>query len=324
MHKYISSLALLSIPFMAVEMTSQAVLAENIKNPETLSVHTVQDLKVQDLKVASVEKVKKNQSLPLTVGDLKTSAKASDLALKSKIGDAQTTSPETLVAQTDKPATTDAASAPSPEPTFGSSFTILPSVGTLGFGLGVATPINGNFQARVGLNYASFGGIDATASSIKYTGTLNLFSATALVDYYPFGLNSWLSITGGLAYQNNRLSGKGVASGIGNSVTVNGVNYPLGPNDSINGTFNYPNNIAPYLGLGFSTQIAGGFGIYSNLGVIFAGTPKSEITTASPSLNSLPGFQANLAEQNRKTQDEVNRKVSSVYPVLTFGLSYQF
>ena len=324
MYKRITSLALLSIPFLALEIVSQSVFAENLKNQEVLSVQTV-----QDLKVSSAKDVKETQSLPLenqplslVVSDLKVSTKASDLlADKTKVGDSQTTSPQTpqtLVAEGDKPETTGGAAT---EPSFGSSFTIMPSISTLGFGLAVATPINNNFQARVGLNYAGFG-INSTTNDIKYDGNLNLFSATALVDYYPFGLDSWLSVTGGLAYQNNRLSGKAVPSGTG-TVTVNNTQYPLAGDSSINGTFSFPNSIAPYLGIGFSTQIAGGFGIYSNLGVIFAGTPKAEITS-SGSINSIPGFQNDLAAEVKKSQDEVNKNVPGIYPVLTFGLSYKF
>ena len=321
MYKRITSLALLSIPFLALEIVSQSVSAENVKKQETPSVQNIQDLKVLSTKnVKETQSLPlENQPLPLVVSDLKVSTKASDLlAVKTKISDSQTTSPQTLVAEGDKPAT---ASGAAPEPSFGSSFTIMPSISTLGFGLAVATPINNNFQARVGLNYAGFG-ITSTTNDIKYDANLNLFSATALVDYYPFGLDSWLSITGGLAYQDNRLSGKAVPSGTG-TVTVNNVQYPLAGDSSINGTFSFPNSIAPYLGIGFSTQIAGGFGIYSNLGVIFAGTPKAEITS-SGSINAVPGFQDDLAKEVKKSQDEVNKNVPGIYPVLTFGLSYKF
>jgi hypothetical protein len=143
-----------------------------------------------------------------------------------------------------------------------------------------------------------------------------------LVDYYPFGLNSFLSITGGLAYQDNRLSGKAVPSG-NSTVTVNGTNYTVPNDSSINGKFSFPNSIAPYIGIGFATQIAGGFGIYSNLGVMFTGTPKAEITS-SGSINAVPGFQSDLDAEVKKAQDEVNKNVPGIYPVLTFGLSYQF
>ena len=323
MYKCITSLALLSIPFLVLEIVSQSVFAENVNNQEIQWVQNIQD------KVLSAENVKKNQSsplenqsLPLVVGDLKVSTKASDLlAAKTKVGDSQTASPQTLVAQSDKPETASEASTPAPEPSFGSSFTILPSISTLGFGLAVATPINNNLQARVGLNYAGFG-ITTTTNDLKYDGNLNLFSVTALVDYYPFGLDSFLSITGGLAYQNNRLSGKAVPSN-NSTVNVNGTQFPLPNDSSINGTFSFPNNIAPYLGIGLSTQIAGGFGIYSNLGVIFAGTPTADIT-ASGSINNLPGFQTNLAAEVKKAQDEVNKNVPGIYPVLTLGLSYKF
>ncbi|MEI6332619.1 MAG: hypothetical protein WCP16_25535, partial [Pseudanabaena sp. ELA645] len=251
-------------------------------------------------------------------GDMKVSTKASDLRSNAGIANPQTTSPQTLVANGDQPVTATT----SPEPSFGSSFTIMPSVGTLGFGLAVATPINSNFQARVGLNYAGFG-INSTTNDIKYDGNLNLFSATALVDYYPFGLNSFLSITGGLAYQNNRLSGKAVPNGGTTTVKVNNVPYTVPNDSSINGTFSFPNSIAPYIGIGFATQIAGGFGIYSNLGVMFAGTPKAEIT-ASGSITNDPVFNSNLEAEKKKAQDEVNKNVPGIYPVLTFGLSYQF
>jgi len=173
MYKRITSLALLSIPFLALEIVSQSVSAENVKNQEVLSVQTVQDLKVSSAKdVKETQSLPlENQPLPLVVRDLKVSTKASDLlAAKTKVGDSQTTSPQTLVAEGDKPATT---SGEASEPSFGSSFTIMPSVGTLGFGLSVATPINNNFQARVGLNYAGFG-VNSTTNDIKYDANLGV------------------------------------------------------------------------------------------------------------------------------------------------------
>ena len=313
MYKRIRFLTLLSIPFLVLETASQSTFAENIQNKESLAVETV-----KDLKISIKESIKTNQSLPLTVSDLKVSTKASDLLANGNIVNPQTTSAQTLVAEGDQPAPVNAA----PVPSFGSSFTIMPSVGTLGFGLAVATPIDSNFQARFGLNYAGFG-INSTTNDIKYDGNLNLFSATALVDYYPFGLNSFLSITGGLAYQNNRLAGKAVPTGLNNTVSVNGTDYNLGNDNSINGTFSFPNSIAPYIGIGLATQIGGGFGIYTNLGVMFAGTPKAELTASGP-ISQNDAFKKDLDAEVKKAQDEVNKNVPGIYPVLTFGLSYQF
>ena len=115
MYKRITSLALLSIPFLALEIVSQSVSAENVKNQEILSVQTVQDLKVSSAKdVKETQSLPlENQPLPLVVSDLKVSTKASDLlADKTKVGDSQTTSPQTpqtLVAEGDKPETTGGA-----------------------------------------------------------------------------------------------------------------------------------------------------------------------------------------------------------------------
>jgi len=59
------------------------------------------------------------------------------------------------------------------------------------------------------------------------------------------------------------------------------------------------------------------------LGVLFSGTPKADITASGPILGN-PTFQSDLNKEISKAQDEVNKNVPGIYPVLSFGLTYQF
>ncbi|MCY7331726.1 MAG: hypothetical protein LH649_03495, partial [Pseudanabaena sp. CAN_BIN31] len=297
--------------FLALSPLAQPSVAQSVNESVTTQPSVTKKVSVEKV---SVEKVSNQE--PATVNDLlKASSKSSDLAIDKKL-----TPTQPVLAQADETKTSPEASSKEPDPSFGSSFTIIPQIGTLGFGLGVATPITSDLQARVGLNYAGFG-ITTKTNDINLDANLNLFSVSALVDYYPFGAGSFFGITGGLVYQTNRLEGKAT----GNSITVNGTAYPLTPADRVDGTFSFPNNIAPYVGITFGNSFGnkGGLGFFSSVGVLFSGTPKADITASGPILGN-NAFKSDLNKEISRAQDEVNKNVPGIYPVLSFGLTYQF
>jgi hypothetical protein len=198
---------------------------------------------------------------------------------------------------------------------------IIPTVGTTGIGASVALPVADTLKARIGINGLSLSAT-VTADQTNYDAKLRLFNVTAGVDYYPFGSKSIVFLTGGLAYQNNRLDLTGKPTGT-SSYTLNGTTYSL---DSIRGEYKYPNAIAPYVGVGLGTPInaRGDFGFFANLGVIFAGKPSATLTpSGSAALLNDPTFQRDLQRQ----QDELNSALNGfpgIWPILSLGLSFKF
>jgi hypothetical protein len=285
-----------AISFLPLLAVSQAAIAENSTKEEPV--------KVQDLQFSS-----------------QISSTASDLIANKSISNTQPTlaQAESSDPEIEIPAFPDITQ---PEPTFGSSVTIIPQISTLGAGLGLATPINGNLMARGSLHYTGFG-LNFTSNNTKYNGNLNLISVSALVDYYPFGIDSFFAITGGLTYQNNRING-GINSG---TVNYAGVDYVIPSDSRINANVKFPNNFAPYLGLSFggSNGNKAGFGFFANLGVVFAGSPQIDLN-ATGSINSLvvdgKPFSQAIRDENAKIQRDIS--FPGIYPVLSLGFTYQF
>ena len=80
------------------------------------------------------------------------------------------------------------------------------------------------------------------------------------------------------------------------------------------------NDIAPYVGIGFGNAVkSAGFNFVADLGVIFQGTPKSEISVTGTAANAAA---ADIAKEQADLDDALGS--FKVYPVLAVGLSYRF
>jgi len=218
-----------------------------------------------------------------------------------------------------------------PEVAFGSRFTIIPNIGTLGLGIAVATPIASDYNFRLGFNALNYGSISGTYGSLNYDANLNLLNISALIDAYPFGSNSVFYFTAGLIYQNNKLAGTGKTT-TATSFTIGDNSYSTSDVSSVNAEASFPNKIAPYFGIGVGSPVAslnngGELNVFANLGIMFSGQPTISITpTTSSTISAATSTQLNADVQKEvsKAQTSLSKDVPAVYPVLSIGLSYQF
>jgi hypothetical protein len=206
-----------------------------------------------------------------------------------------------------------------------SQFEITPNVSSTGLGLSIATPISRNIKARIGYNTFSTGA-SFTSDDVDYDVKLKLSNFTAGAEFFPMGPKSGFFVGGGLALQGNRLEGTGkpnLATSLPTSFTFNGTTYNTSAVGELQAKVKYPNTVAPYLGVGYSSPIASKskFGFFTNLGVLFAGKPTVELTATGP-IATNPLFQNDLNTEIDKARNKVN--LPSVYPVLSFGVSYRF
>jgi len=84
------------------------------------------------------------------------------------------------------------------------------------------------------------------------------------------------------------------------------------------------NNWAPYIGLGYGNAVLDAdktWGFVFDIGVMWQGSPSIALS-ANGTLADNPIFQQNLAKQENDIQDDAD--VFRIYPVLSFGISYQF
>jgi hypothetical protein len=196
---------------------------------------------------------------------------------------------------------------------------------TLGlFGVDAGYMFSDRFHARLGFDAGGFG-YNTTNSGVDYDANASLSNIHLLGDYFPFG--GGLRLTGGLIFQNNRLTGNAKTSSNG-TVTLDGQTYTLGAAGQVSNIAaeaSYSSGVAPYLGIGYGTPISPGLSFNAELGFMFPGSPSVRLTpTVSPLVPQATADQ--IIQQTRQQEATTNRDIAgfTVYPVLSIGLSYAF
>lgn len=188
--------------------------------------------------------------------------------------------------------------------------------GTLGLGGEVAKLVTSHVGIRVGANFLSHS-ITRTESDITFDATLKLKGISGLVDLFP-GSRGSFHLTGGIMTNPMEITAVGVPTS-GGSYTINNVNYTAADVGILTASGKWPKT-SPYAGFGFGTPAShgGGLKFVFDLGAVIA---KPTILLAAT--GNAPGLQANVAEQQKTTQADVE-KYAKVYPVVSFGLVYRF
>lgn len=201
---------------------------------------------------------------------------------------------------------------------------VTPEVSTLGLGASVIKSVTSNLNGRVGLNTGAIdvGNYQRRENAVTYEAKLNLLNVSTVLDYHPFN-NSGFRMTGGIVFHNTEVTGNAKIKN--NQVFVyNNNSYTTADIESVKGKVSLPNQVAPYIGIGWGNPFKQGqrWGFSANLGVMFAGSPQVNLT---PNIN-------NVALRNQILQDlaietkelEKDLKGYSIYPVISLGVSYQF
>jgi len=206
-------------------------------------------------------------------------------------------------------------------PVKSSGWAITPEISTLGVGATVTKSITPNFNAKVGINGLGVSG-DFDESGVKYNANLNLFNVSTLVDYHPWK-NAGFRLTGGLVFQDNNLEGTGKATDNG-TIQIGDTTYKKDQLPSVKAKVSFANSVAPYIGLGWGNAVKPGkhWGFSANLGVMFAGSPKVDLTAPGADPTVLAQIQADIEKERKQLEDDLNWL--NIYPVFSVGISYQF
>lgn len=189
-------------------------------------------------------------------------------------------------------------------------------VSTLGLGLEVERSFSDSISGRIGVNYLTYS-YSGTEDDIEYDFDLNLMSLSALLDWHPF--KGSFRISGGAIYNGNNLDAKAKTS---DTFDIGDSTYTSAELGTLKGKIDF-NAIAPYLGLGWDTSFGKnkGFGFLFELGAIYQGSPKVDLS-ADGLKASNSTFQSELAKEEKNLQSALNE--FKVYPVIAIGLSYRF
>ena len=191
--------------------------------------------------------------------------------------------------------------------------------GTTGVGADVAFSLMPTLAARVGYSGLSYSH-DVDVTDVRYDSKLKLSNLNLLLDFSPLGP---FRITGGFVFNDNKVDVTGQPSG--GTYTINGTTYPAAAIGSLGGTVKSGNRAAPYLGIGYGNVAGLGVNFYFDLGVMFQGTPKANLSATCGSGLS-PAQCAQLANDVAAEQARLQSNINNFkyYPVANIGVTIGF
>lgn len=193
---------------------------------------------------------------------------------------------------------------------------VSPAISTLGVGLEAGMRINETFGVRFGGNWLSFN-VDRTVDGIDYNADARLASLGALADYHPF--QGGFRLSGGVRFNFNKAD---LTSTPDRAVTIGNVSFSPAELGTLNGDATF-NPIAPYLGIGYGgTLLSGALSIGFDLGVMYQGSAKVDLSAQNGLLQDSTVLQDNLAIEEQNIEDDLKEFV--LYPVVGLAMIYRF
>lgn len=183
-------------------------------------------------------------------------------------------------------------------------------LGTTGLGADVGWGIAPTLGGRLGLSGMSFS-TEVDTSDVTYDAKPKLLNLSALVDWSPLGP---FRISGGLVAHGNKIDVTGRPT---SSATFQG--------STVSGTVKPEHSVAPYLGIGYGNVWTKGVNFYFDLGVMFQGSPKADLTVnCGPSVTpaQCAAARSQVAAEERRIEEEFKR--FKYYPVLNLGITIGF
>lgn len=215
-----------------------------------------------------------------------------------------------------------------------SKFALGVSVGTLGITIQGATPIAQKLNLRVAGNFFSYNTATYTSDGISYSGTLNLRSAEATVDWFPF--HNGFHISPGLLMYNGFGGTAKLSVGPGQGFELNKNDYTSSSTSPITGTGSVSaNKAAPLILVGFSNLIPRShrhISIPFEIGAAYQGSPNINLMLTGTAcdvngencqpVSSFAALQSDLAAQIKKINHDAS--AYSFYPIFSIGFGYKF
>jgi hypothetical protein len=196
-----------------------------------------------------------------------------------------------------------------------STITAAVTGGTLGIGPELGFRISDHIGIR---GNATFLGVSASFDSddLSYDGKLKLKSFGAMLDVYPFG--GHFRVSGGARINRNHVD---VVATPSDEVSFGDGDYTAAQVGTLSGRADVK-KFAPALTLGWSGANRRGFMFGVETGVLFQGAARLREFRATGTLANDPTFRANLEQERRSLQDDIDKV--KVYPIVQFAIGYRF
>ncbi len=210
-------------------------------------------------------------------------------------------------------------------------------VSPLGIGFLAATNLNRYLNLRATGNFLNFSVNNISTNGFNVNASLNMASAGASLDYYPF--HNWLRLSPGILFYNQNQANAVFTAAAGTSFTLNNITYySASGSNAVQGigTFGLGNgSVAPTITAGIGNLFPSSGRHWSfpfEVGVAFIQTPTIALNLTGEvcDVNGLncvnvatdPTVQSNLAAQVSTYQSDI--QPLHTYPIVSFGVAYNF
>lgn len=186
-----------------------------------------------------------------------------------------------------------------------------------GLGVELTGSLAERLNIRAGAHYFKFGQ-KLSKGGNEYDFDLKLKSFSALADWHVFG--GAFRITGGAVLDKNNLDGDAITS---NGFNIGDMVFTSEEVGILTGNVHF-REVSPYLGIGWGNPVAkdSGWTFMVDLGVMFAGTAKVDLSSVGGTLSDQPLFLTELRKEEDNVRGELNN--FKYYPVISLGLSRKF
>ncbi|MCO8108041.1 ornithine uptake porin CarO [Acinetobacter indicus] len=197
-------------------------------------------------------------------------------------------------------------------------------VGTTGYGGAISWSANPYVGVTLGYNGGDISwSDDLSINGSKYDLDMDNNLTYLNAEIRPWA--NWFYVAAGVGYIDNDYEvDRRIPAG--EEFSVNGVDFVATSDSRINGKLSYKNNIAPYVGIGFSPAITDRWGVFGEVGAFYNGNPRVNLTatgTAIPDPNS--GVIADFNDQVQREEEDIrNDNEYEWLPVAKLGVSFRF
>ncbi|WP_411689410.1 ornithine uptake porin CarO [Acinetobacter pseudolwoffii] len=196
-------------------------------------------------------------------------------------------------------------------------------VGTTGYGGALSWNVNPYVGVTLGYNGGDISwSDDLSINGSKYDLDMDNNLTYLNAEIRPWA--NWFYMAAGVAYIDNDYE-IDRRIGAGESFSVNGTNFLANSPEGarINGDLSYKNNLAPYVGIGFSPAITNRWGVFGEIGAYYNGNPTVNLTPTGSATTTIPGRDF-VTEVGREEENIRNDNEYEWLPVAKLGVSFRF